>query len=470
MRAIWAGLVMMFVLAAPASAQPGATCNAKALTALADYVLDNRIAQLSSFTSRYYGSTAAYLKIMYGDIDDTQASALALDLLASKASNADQLAKAYLVHLHGAEKARLMIGAENFDEFHRTRSNLSLARALMLSPDRDAFLDQIVRQDHPDQIDAIRTTVAALLDQPDDMKLLLASAASVKGLDLLAAGLLLSRENFRDFRHFMQTIESKEMTQQIMTEWSTLPVFGAGWMTTINSRPLSPAVVNFRFLLATEAMLGVQHFLTRAIKFSDLPPLLQIATEIINAAESGQIDATGRADDAYTLAFEGLIRRADDFPDVRHVMEVMPFNLERHHAPTLRATIDWMLSVKALQPYVTRRTASPPARPAGISTGFAGSWARFVAVAETVRDKTLAERDFTDTTGPTMAAELLFAAGRDVDLADFILKQPKSGDMVVLANDFAIRMDRTCDRLLNRPGETFFAISTPLYRFDRPVD
>lgn len=474
-RPIIAALLTITCLTVSAGAEniPKKSCDETALLTLADYVTENRLEHMHFLTARDYGSTAAYLKIRYGELTEQEASQLVHDLVESKTRFADHLSDTYLFLSADEGKASRIIKKQYYYSKSPWSTNISLARAAMLSDKMDSYLDIVASQGFKGKNDGSYNAVVALLDQSDSVKKEFADAAIQRNLEFMAAGFLLARSDLSDFKNFAATVNDPDNLKRYISEWYLLPSLHGGSSELAAQQIMHLDALRLSNIFRAEQILGGPHYLTNMTNYSQSAPISAVALELIERAKDETIDLESRSDEKYTEPYRMLLKYLGSMQHVNQMVRPASLISERHYTPksrigppNLRTSLDWMFAVEAMTPYVAGNQERKPKLPATISKEFSKTWPQWFKVADAIRTGTLNGLALKDPVDQAMAAELLFAAKQDHALASLILGLPKSEELVILANDFAIRMDRTCANYLQRPGESHFLASVPLFKFD----
>jgi hypothetical protein len=182
------------------------------------------------------------------------------------------------------------------------------------------------------------------------------------------------------------------------------------------------------------------------------------------AIESGDIRRTGSFDPAWSLVYSELLRTFDRDrlqSDLRSISGIAP----RQGRTNVLDTLDWILSVEALTPYLRGETDTIPDPPPDVSPDFAAAWADWSWTAETVRSGEN-HSSFLDETVMPLAAELMFASGDAGRLAGFMASVPVSLTSMSIANDMAKRLDRACESYLSHPTEALSLPGQPIFKFE----
>jgi hypothetical protein len=217
-------------------------------------------------------------------------------------------------------------------------------------------------------------------------------------------------------------------------------------------------------LLAAAAMPEKDFLATYANQTGKMNEIAAVADTIRTVAvDKG--DEPWTMDRAWLTAYLELLTVSADPGAVDKELAAIPFGGLRHYDGSVRDVLDWMIAADALKAYV-RKQSDIKAKPDLLSASFGADWGAWQTAADVIRadgDTGLLQAS------PKMqaiATELMFAAGKQHQLASFITAAKPDDITVSLAEDFADRMDRICYGYLNFPGEAIIYPDTPLFRFD----
>ncbi|OCW55833.1 hypothetical protein AWJ14_15255 [Hoeflea olei] len=446
----------------PAQASEKA-CNREAIVTLADYVLTARTKALSRFQVRHFGSTALYLKITYGDMPEAEATDAVLEFFKAGVKDADQLASTYLLSRYGYRKASEMLGPEFAPKFFATTSNISLARAFLMSNDRGMFLDGLAKLDIRAGFQAAQDAVAAMLDQPDDVKLAIAREAEGKGVYELAGGMLLARQDRSEWRTFVTRLDSR---YQVAFFEHAFPVItrlfddepassgdGAAWNETL------------RAMHAADSKLFLSPILARVLNYTGGTGMLYAALRFEDAfAHNEQSYASERIDWARLDMFDALVVEMDGSRLLGALERTGSINGQAFR-DNLRDELDWLLASAVAQQIIGDGPDRQPVPPISLSGEFSKTWPQWKETVDKIKSGEAFDPDAMEPFETAIYAEILFNSEMDSRLISLFETSQPSELMIRLANDFAIRLDRNCDGWLQRPGGNFLHTSIPLYRF-----
>ncbi|NTJ36375.1 hypothetical protein G6K86_32775 [Agrobacterium rhizogenes] len=132
----------------------------------------------------------------------------------------------------------------------------------------------------------------------------------------------------------------------------------------------------------------------------------------------------------------------------------------------VRDAIDWLLAVDALPPYVTSRSSNLPPAPVELSDNMKADWTRWSEMAAVVHAGAIPSGLASDPISFGIISELLLAKGDLIALKDFIEHAPVGEARALVANDFAMRLDRACASYLAHPAEAILLPGQPIFKFD----
>ena len=467
-----AAAVLAAGLAAPAAAQTGepVQCDYRNLLLSFSFsVLDKR-AELSRFLARGQGAEPAYLAIRYGGPNDEQAETLLAELLAAKVRYVPDLAFAWSYGKEDGAVTRRLLGETAVADLIGT-GGLSAMRAMVREGDEAELIEALAAVPEPAAPSTYRLLVIALLDAPDSTKARLASLAMERGLPLLAAGLVASQLKTKAWTAFARRLGDPAMLSSATAQWRWVP-FSVGNpelpLTPDMSAPMDPVARERVNSVFAAAMLEPQgDFLgTLLNQTGRTDELVAAATAVRAAIEDGTIDPRGTVDVAWPIAYRALVEVWDDDAYLRNTLDSFEIDVGREGRRSPMDHIDWMLAVEALTPYLRKVTDEPPAVPDDLSPEFAAGWADWVAVATAIRDNPNDPALTADEATLPRAAELLYAADELDALAQFLETAPARRDIVAIARDMALRLDRRCASLFSHPSEALYLSGLPLFKFD----
>jgi len=470
MRALLAACVIISLpLTLPSTSRAAEkVCDARDdIIALSDYALANRD-RLPKFRKRQHGTIPAYLKLRYQTLDVTQADVLLTPLVDAKVMRADELALTWAIHEFGVQSAlkRSGIGATAvLAQYHLMPSVL---RSLALSQDRSILFGGLAKLPPDQRLASQGALVYALLDQADMVKEELAQQAETQGLIKLAAGLTATQRDRDAWARFAQRLNDPAETKMQMEYWYWIPAL-------IGNPPLPREAANneirrardkLNHLWQASAVMPERDFLmTYVNQTGKMDEALPVASTILSEATRHGADNPWSMQQAWPMAYRALLEATADRKTVDDVLSSTEFGGIQHYKGSIRAVLDWMMAVERLTPYI-KGVAEEDALSGGFSKGFETDLPLWRTIAAAVR----AGGDLTQfQSNPktlAIASELMFAAGKTRALARLIATAAPSEPTIVLAEDFAARMDRSCAGTLRTAAEAVILPDTPLFKFD----
>lgn len=438
----------------------------EAILSLSNIVLADRAA-LPPLAARRYGAEAAYLKIRYAPLSEQETSGLLQSLLVSKIRAADDLAYAWYITTYGYSGAIAVLGDESFDSLI-AGAGISTIRAMLLSGDSatDILMDRIAAG----RITLFSSVAIAVLDQPDNVKERVASAAEAHGLPIIAAYVVASEKNPQAWDAFFTRQSGQGDIQNLTKQAFMMPaVVGNPILNRSGIRDASADAI-FNRIVMTVAFEPESDFLNSLVNQTGrLGAVDTVATILMRQIADGPIKRNGTLDNAWLLAYRHLsvlIGRSelDSFLDItaysgsRYVRSNSIF--------MLRDVIDQLLAVEALQPYVTGKIDVVPAEPIEFSRKMKDAWPHWVQVASLIRDGIPTSDLAKEAVAFGIASELLLAKGDQAALRTFIEHAPAGVIRATVANDFSMRLDRACQAYLARPGEALLLPGQSLFKFN----
>ena len=470
-RHLIAAVLVLSCLSVPVRAQDNA-CNTPALVQLADYVLASRAEAFSRFETRNYGSTALYLKIIYGDMPEEAATEAVVDLFKANARDSDQLASAFLLSHYGYQKAADILGPEFAPKFFATSSNISLARVFMLSDERAVFLNGLTKLTATDLSQASADVVVALLDQSDDTKLQFAEVAEAKGFYEMSAGFLLARSDLAGWEAFKERHPNIGKAILKYRKWYDLPPLNSHEITQSGeAEHLSNAITAYQLsnILEVEYRLFQPPILSRVVNYTgDLATAARAANDFVEQTKNRNFSPELRIELSRLFLFASLYQVTGIRKDFEAGLSAVTSTQNRPFRDNLLDEYDWLLATSILR-YYTRENEDFPSQPSVyLSEKFSMDWPLWLQAAKAVRSGSQIGWASLTPLQTTIFAELLFVFSKDDQLLSLFAGALPDPLLVKLAKDFAIRLDRTCQNFLKRTGSNIYLMSVPMYKFDKP--
>jgi hypothetical protein len=469
MRALLGACAVIIGINLPAAAAAAEkACNSESdVIALSDYVLTHR-EDLPKFRKRQHGTIPAYLKLRYQSLDVAQADAMLKPLVDAKVMRADELALAWAIHGFGVQYAleRSGIGAPAV----LSQYNLmpSVLRALALSQDRAILFGALASLPQDQRLQSEGAIVYALLDQPDAFKEELAKQAETHDQIKLAAGLAATQKDRDAWARFAKRLNDPGKSKLQMEYWYWVPAL-------VGNPPLPREAANDEIRQARDklnhlwqagAAMPERDFLMTCVnQTGEVDEALVVATAIL--AEAARHDAGNpwSMQAAWPMVYRALLDASADEKAVEDILSSIEFGGIQHYKGSIREVLDWMIAVERLKPYV-RGEAEDDAMADGFSNGFEPDLPLWKTIAAAVHGGGDLAQFKSDPKALAIAAELLFAAGKTDVLAGLITTATPTEPLIVLAEDFASRMDRACAAYLTTAVEAVIMPDTPIFKFE----
>jgi hypothetical protein len=307
----------------------------------------------------------------------------------------------------------------------------------------------------------------ALLDKFDTYKNEIGRQALAAGMLQVAAGLAATQGDSGAWDDYAGHVTDKAVLQRALSLWY--------WTPALVGKPAlkrPPAEAQFQKnrerlhqVLLAAAMMPERDFLATYVNQSGkFEEAAKVAETIVTLA-ADKTAAPWTMDRAWISTYLELLSVADNPADVDAQLKSIPFGGLRHYDGSVRDVLDWMIAADALTPNKLK-LSTDNARPGLISASFSSDWKAWQSAAAAIRDGGDLSAFRTTPEMQAITTELLFAAGRQHQLAAFIAAAKPDDMSVNLAEDFANRMDRICYGYLNFPAEAVTFPDTPMFRFD----
>jgi hypothetical protein len=208
-------------------------------------------------------------------------------------------------------------------------------------------------------------------------------------------------------------------------------------------------------------------FLNAYLNYTGLVDEALVAGRALRAAiEDGTIARDGTMDAGWLLAYRTILDMGDRYgEDLDHALQRLNVGkrlLRRDAAETM----DWMLAVDALLPYLRRETEDLPEAPHGPGGTLEAQWAIWQDLATAARTAPAAIDVGSDERRAAIAAEIVYAMGAHDALHALIADLPPTSTSLAMADDFARRLDRQCASYLWHLAESITLAGAPIYKFD----
>lgn len=460
---ILGSLSPLVLVALPALAQDACGTETE-IVALADYVLANR-SKMPKLLSRRNGAVSAYLKIRYQNPAAEQVEALVAPLALANVDGARELLDSWRISAEGlenmladhpeAEKALLTPGG-----------SISPLRAAVLTGEVPLLFDKLATMPEGERVRIEVRLAEALLDIEDDSAQAIAQEALSRNLFTAAAGLIATHADVEAWQAFIDGISDKARVETLTRQFS--------WFPALRGRPAYPRPPAsdtqgeiMRVLLHQTAMASARtpqrdYLSTYLNQTGDYAGVGAAATALNDLLRDG---ATIDMETAWLVVFEALkeASAAKDALDTQ--LKSIPLSGTRFGGTNVRDALDTMLAIEAFKSAASG-SGTLPDMVEGASKDFVVQLPAWREAADAIgKNGDLAPFR---ASGQRLAivANLLFAIGRQADLAKFLTGTVPNADSIRLAEIYAEALDRMCAGNLNFPGQALTMPDAPLFRFD----
>jgi hypothetical protein len=437
------------------------------IISLADYVLKNR-AGLPRFKGLRYGAISAYLKLRYAKLDDDAAEKMLMPLVEARVARADELMFAWAINQYGVDAASVMVGPKAAKLLLDQGFGDSVLRAAVVKEGLSGLARRWKDAEAGDRLRVESKLPLALLDKFDTYKSELGRQAEADGLLQMAGGLAAMQSDPKAWSDFAGRMQDKDELKRMLSLLYWTPALLGNPELPRDPSPTADGQkirdLLHQIIVAGATMPEKDFLATYANQSGTLDEVAKVA-ETIRTVAADKDGEPWTMDRAWLTAYLELLTVSADLGAVDKALAAIPFGGLRHHDGSVRDALDWMMAADALKAYMLKQSEIK-AKPDLISPGFAADWSAWQTAADVIRadgDTGLLQAS------PKMqaiAAELMFAAGKEHQLAHFIDTAKPDATTVNLAEDFANRMDRICYGYLNFPGEAIIYSDTPIFRFD----
>ena len=437
--------------------------DAEVILSLGQTILEKR-PELPRLQARRFGAHALYLMMRYGDVDDATVERELAAMLADGVPLARDLAFAWSYGMSDGTKDRLLGPDAVASVLTATTSG---ARAMIREGDIDPMMSVLAGMNDP--VGAFPGVVIAALDYTDGQKAALADAAMAHDLPILAAGFMATHQKTKAWPVFVATLDA-ETAERALQAWFFLPTAMGNPMLPRKTDQSEPGPYGFTTAklneIAVAAMKIPQNdFLNTLLNQSaEVDKVVAAATAIEEAAAAGGFERRGTLDEAWLLAYRTLAEQWDDPEQLEGQLASFDLDTGRNmSSDRTLGILDRIVAIDALTPFLRSEVDEPPAMPALLSPNAEAAWPQWLEIAAAVKAN---PSDPAHIGEDTMAAEMLFAAGKTRELASMVAEAPASLQLLRLATDMAIRLDRGCESYLWHPGESLMLAGTPIFKFD----
>lgn len=447
----------------PAAAQD--SCGAESeIVALADYVLANR-SKMPKLLSRRNGAISAYLKIHYQSLAPEQVETLVAPLALAKVDGARELLDSWRISVKGLE-GMLADNPEAGKALVTPGAGFSMLRAAVLTGEIPLLFDKLAALPEQGRWRTELRLVEALIDIDDESALAIASEAQSRKLLATAAGLIATHADAKAWQTFIDSVTDTAQVESLKRQFSWFPAFRG-----LPAYPRPPATDTqgeiMRVLFHQTAMASARTpqrdylstYLNQSGDFAGVGAAATALNDLLR--DGGSIDM----ETAWLVAFEALREASAAKDKLDAQLKSIPFSGTRFGGTNVRDAIDTMLAVESFKSAAAGGGA-PPDMVEGASGDFVVQLPAWREAADAIGKG--ADLAPFRASGQRLAitANLLFAIGRQADLAKFLTGTVPNADSIRLAEIHAEALDRICAGHLNFPGQSLTMPDMPLFRFE----
>lgn len=466
----WTSAALTAVLAfAPLTAAAAECREQGAIVALSDYILDKR-AELPRLQQRRFGAEAVYLTIRYEPLDPAATEALLASLTDAGIRDLGDLSLAWRIHQYGPDVALADAGAGAL-EIVDSAGGISATRALILGGAVRLVFERISSLSDDLKHGAIQAITAAIIDQPDALKVELADIAADLDEPLLAAALAAIARDPEIWNGFITgvSVGDAEKAAMLTRTWNVLPTYLGNPALLLEGAPPDPQDTRRRLYetISASALQPEADLLSGFLNYSGLlDPSHDVAVAVIAAFRDGTLDPDGTLDEGWRFTYRALKDAMADDEPLNSALQSMPYQ-GRVLRPTVADVLEWSLAIEAISPYLRGEADNFPTAPEG-PYGPVRDWSDWLVPAEFVKSAPLFLSPGDDERSLTIMSEMLFAADKPDGLVNLLKRSPVSLTSLLLAADFAQRYDRGCASYTHHLAESVMLLGTPIYKFDDP--
>lgn len=456
--AVWAALMITPALAQEACPAAGE------IVELSRLVLEKRTG-LPPLQARGFGADAAYLTLRYTPLEGEAARTFVDGLMAKDIRGFGELAFAFLVATEGMAPAYAALG--NDAALEAQTGTPSGARATVVFDTPQSLLDAFAKLKDEGAKGPPRAIYAGLLDLPDEVKKAVAALAEERGHIAIAGALYATMQDKKAWPDYLARIPSRDLAQVIGNMWQVLPAF-------VGNAPLpSPDATSQKTwadmyeVLMQAALQPEAEFINPYFNQTGLiDGALTAGRALRSAVEDGTVARDGTMDAGWLLAYRAILGMGGRFADeIDRAMRGLDAG-RRPLRQTSAETMDWIIAVDALMPYLKWETEELPKTPHAPGGTLEGEWAIWQELAVAARTAPAAIDVGSDERRAAIAAEIIHAMGANDALRILIADMAPSLTSVGMAEDFARRLDRQCASYLWHPAESVVLAGAPIYKFD----
>jgi hypothetical protein len=458
-----AGAALAALMVAPALAQEACPA-AGEIVELSRLVLDKR-SELPRLQARRFGVDAAYLTLRYAPLEGEAAKSFVTDLMGQDILDFDDLAFAFLAATEGVAAAEIALGNDASLEVMTGTPSGTRAAIVFDTPQR--LLDGFARLHDEGAPQPLYAIYAGLLDLPDETKSAVAVLAEERGHFAVAGALYAMMQDATAWPGYLSRIPSSDLAETIRNMWSWLP-------TLVGNTPLPPphvtdqqARADMSEVLMLAALQPEAEFINPYFNYTGLIDGALLAGRALRAAiEDGTIARDGTMDAGWLLVYRTILGMGDRFAEeIDGVLRNTHIG-KRPLRQNAAETMDWMLAVDALMPYLTGETADLPEAPPGPGGTLEAQWTTWQELAVAARAAPAAIDVGGDERRAAIAAEIVYAMGALDELHALLADLPPTSTSLAMADDFARRLDRQCASYLWHLAESITLAGAPIYKFD----
>lgn len=463
MSRLVAGAALAALMVAPALAQEACPA-AGEIVELSRLVLEKRT-ELPPLQARGFGADAAYLTLRYAPLEGEAARTFVDGLMGKDIRGFNDLAFAFLVATEGMAPAYAALG--NDAALEAQIGTPSGARATVVFDTPQSLLDGFAKLRDEGAKGPPRAIYAGLLDLPDEVKKAVAALAEERGHIAIAGAVYATIQDKKAWPDYLARMPSPDLAEVIGNMWQVLPAF-------VGNAPLpSPDATSQKTwedmyeVLMHAALQPEAEFINPYFNQTGLiDGALTAGRALRSAVEAGTIARDGTMDAGWLLAYRAVLgmggRFAEEIDRALRGLDVGRRPLRQ----TAAETMDWIIAVDALMPYLMWETEELPEAPHAPGGTLEGEWPIWQELAVAARTAPAAIETEGDERRAAIAAEIIHAMGANDALRVLIAEMPPTIASVGMAEDFAKRLDRRCASYLWLRAESVVLAGAPIYKFD----
>ena len=432
---------------------------------LSDYVIANR-SKMPKLQNRRHGTISAYLKIMYQGLNAEQVEALVQPLVGARVDRARELLLAWRISAFGLEETIANAAPGTGDDIVSGGPGYSLLRAAIRSGEIPAFFDRIAALPPERRVTLEINIVRSVIDMDDQSKSALATEALARKLVVLAGGFVASQEDPAAWPAFVAKLNDPAEANRLAGLLYWLPAVAGNPPL---PRPPIDAQGEMARALIHQAMIAAtrvperEYLMNYLNQTGDYEGVGRAAAAIIDLTREG---AAIEMETAWLVTYELLAESAGNRSAMDARLKALSAHGTRFGGDNVRQVLDHMLAIEALKLHAGNRGATRPPELEGASADFDSQYKVWQEAAAIIaRGGDLAPLR---SSGQklSIAANLLFAAGRQEDLAKFLTSTVPNSDSIRLAELFAAALDRQCSGHLAFPAEALLMPDMPMFKFE----